>query len=128
MSLRKRLGRGDHMIWLTGSALGICLLMIFGLLLIILVNGLGIFWPSSIVKVTTREGSVLAGEIAQREAAGVERGVHAHLRELVVVEARAAHAALVEVETERLHQVQRRAGVRAQADHVTGVGRNLRLA
>jgi phosphate transport system permease protein len=68
MSLRKRLGRGDHMIWLTGSALGICLLMIFGLLLIILVNGLGIFWPSSIVKVTTREGSVLAGEIAQRQA------------------------------------------------------------
>ena len=41
MSLRKRLARGDHMIWFTGSALGICLLMIFGLLAIILVNGLG---------------------------------------------------------------------------------------
>ena len=68
MSLRKRLARGDHMIWFTGSALGICLLMIFGLLAIILVNGLGIFWPHAIEQVTTGDGSVLAGEIAQRQA------------------------------------------------------------
>ncbi|MGH9390050.1 MAG: phosphate ABC transporter permease PstA, partial [Vicinamibacteria bacterium] len=68
MSLRKRLARGDHMIWLTGSALGICLLMIFGLLAIILVNGLGIFWPRGIEQVTTGDGSVLAGELAQRQA------------------------------------------------------------
>ncbi len=56
------------MIWLTGSALGICLLMIFGLLAIILVNGLGIFWPHGIEQVTTRDGSLLAGELAQRQA------------------------------------------------------------
>ncbi|HEY7698397.1 MAG TPA: phosphate ABC transporter permease PstA, partial [Vicinamibacteria bacterium] len=68
MSLRKRLARGDHMIWFTGSALGICLLMIFGLLGIILVNGLGIFWPHPIERVTTRDGSVLAGELTRREA------------------------------------------------------------
>jgi phosphate transport system permease protein len=68
MSLRKRLARGDHMIWFTGSSLGICLLMIFGLLAIILVNGLGIFWPHAIERVTTGDGSVLAGEIAQRQA------------------------------------------------------------
>ncbi len=68
MSLRKRLARGDHMIWLTGSALGICLLMIFGLLAIILVNGLGIFWPSPIVQVTTKDGTVLAGELTHRQA------------------------------------------------------------
>jgi len=56
------------MIWFTGSSLGICLLMIFGLLAIILVNGLGIFWPHAIEQVTTVDGSVLAGEIAQRQA------------------------------------------------------------
>ena len=68
MTLRKRLARGDHMIWFTGSALGICLLMIFGLIAIILVNGLGIFWPRRIETVTRRDGSVLAGEIVARQA------------------------------------------------------------
>jgi phosphate transport system permease protein len=68
MTIRQRLARGDHMIWFTGSALGICLLMIFGLLGIILVNGLGIFWPHRIDQVTTRDGSVFAGELTRREA------------------------------------------------------------
>jgi len=68
MSIRKRLARGDHMSWFTGSALGICLLMIFGLLAIILVNGLGIFWPHGIERVTTGDGSILAGELVQRQA------------------------------------------------------------
>jgi phosphate transport system permease protein len=56
------------MIWFTGSALGICLLMIFGLLAIILVNGLGIFWPHPIEKITAKDGAVVAGEIVQRQA------------------------------------------------------------
>ena len=60
--------RGEHLIWLTGSALGICLLMILGLLAVILSNGLGIFWPSRIEKLTLKDGSVLAGEPIQRQA------------------------------------------------------------
>jgi phosphate transport system permease protein len=60
--------RGDHLIWLTGSALGICLLMILGLLAVILTNGLGIFWPSRIEQLTLKDGSVLAGEPVQRQA------------------------------------------------------------
>ncbi len=56
------------MIWFTGSSLGICLLMIFGLLAIILVNGLGIFWPHPLEQMTLRDGSVLAGELVQRQA------------------------------------------------------------
>ncbi len=68
MDLRKALARGDHMVWLTGSALGICLLMILGLLVVILTNGLGIFWPSRIEKVTLKDGTVLAGEPTQRQA------------------------------------------------------------
>jgi phosphate transport system permease protein len=60
--------RGEHLIWLTGSALGICLLMIVGLLAVILSNGLGIFWPSRIEQLTLKDGSVLAGEPIQRQA------------------------------------------------------------
>jgi phosphate transport system permease protein len=68
MDLRKAFSRGDHLVWLTGSALGICLLMILGLLAVILANGLGIFWPSRIEQVTLEDGSVLAGEPVQRQA------------------------------------------------------------
>ncbi len=68
MSLRKNLARGEHLIWLTGSALGICLLMIIGLLAVILSNGLGIFWPQQIELVTLKDGARVAGEMVQRQA------------------------------------------------------------
>src|SRR5262249_6541838 len=68
MSLRKDLARGEHLIWLTGSALGVSLLMILGLLAVILTNGLGIFWPSRIEQITLKDGTVLAGELVQRQA------------------------------------------------------------
>ncbi|MGH9335862.1 MAG: phosphate ABC transporter permease PstA, partial [Vicinamibacteria bacterium] len=68
MSLRKSLARGDPMIWFTGSALGISLLMIFGLLAVILTNGLGVFWPHPVERVTLGDASVWAGEINQRQA------------------------------------------------------------
>ena len=56
------------MIWLTGSALGTCLLMIGGLILVILVNGLGYFWPSPLERLTLKDGSVVLGDVASREA------------------------------------------------------------
>jgi phosphate transport system permease protein len=68
MDLRKAFSRGDHLVWLTGSALGTSLLMILGLLAVILTNGLGIFWPSPIEQVTLKDGSVFAGEPMQRQA------------------------------------------------------------
>jgi phosphate transport system permease protein len=67
MSLRKSIQRGDHLIWFTGSALGACLLMIAGLIGVILVNGLGFFWPSPLLKVTLKDGGVFLGEEVSRE-------------------------------------------------------------
>jgi len=67
MSLRQQIDRGEPLIWLTGSALGVCLLMIGGLLIVILANGLGFFWPSPLVQVTLKDGGVFLGEIANRE-------------------------------------------------------------
>jgi phosphate transport system permease protein len=55
------------MIWFTGSALGVCILMIAGLIAVILVNGLSFFWPAHLVEVTLKDGSVLLGEMANRE-------------------------------------------------------------
>jgi phosphate transport system permease protein len=68
MSLAKSFRRGDPMIWLTGSALGVCMLMIAGLIGVILVNGLSFFWPVPVERVTLKDGGVFMGEIAGREA------------------------------------------------------------
>jgi len=67
MDLRKTLSRGDHLVWLTGSALGMCLVMILGMLLVILTNGLGIFWPAALEQVKLKDGTLLAGELTQRQ-------------------------------------------------------------
>jgi phosphate transport system permease protein len=55
------------MIWLTGSGLGVCILMILGLILVILVNGLSFFWPQPLEKLTLADGSLFMGELAGRE-------------------------------------------------------------
>jgi phosphate transport system permease protein len=68
MAWRSWLRRGDPYVWLAGSGLGVCLLMISGLLLVVLVNGLGFFWPGALVQVTTTEGTEILGEIVAREA------------------------------------------------------------
>src|SRR2546425_276969 len=65
--LARSLRRGDPLIWFTGSALGVCLLMIAGLVGVILVNGLGFFWPRPLLEVTLRDGGVFLGEIENRE-------------------------------------------------------------
>lgn len=54
--------------WLTGSALGMSLLMIAGLVLVILSNGLGFFWPARLLRVTLNDGSTWLGQVVAREA------------------------------------------------------------
>ena len=55
------------MIWLTGSALATCLLMIAALVVVVLVGGFSFFWPSRLVLLTLRDGSRFLGEVASRE-------------------------------------------------------------
>lgn len=65
--MRKFLKSGDPFIWLTGGALAFSLLMITGLIALIMVNGLGQFWPSSLVEIHLKNGDKLLGEIWNRE-------------------------------------------------------------
>jgi len=62
-----RTGRGEPYIWITGGALAISLVMTLGLISLILVNGLGVFWPSDIVRVELKDGSSALGMIRTRE-------------------------------------------------------------
>jgi phosphate transport system permease protein len=59
--------RGDPLIWFTGSALGMCILMIAGLIVVILVNGLSFFWPQPLERVTLKDATAYLGEVQARE-------------------------------------------------------------
>ena len=64
----KRLWKsGEPFIWFTGGALALALLMVAGLIGLILVNGLGFFWPQPLVKVTLKDGSIFLGQVVDRE-------------------------------------------------------------
>jgi phosphate transport system permease protein len=67
MAKRDRLQRGDSAIWLAGSGLGICLLMIGGMIALILTNGLGFFWPGPLEQLTLADGTKVLGELSGRE-------------------------------------------------------------
>ncbi len=58
---------GDPYIWLSGGTLTISLLMIFGLVTLIMIKGLGIFWPHNITRLMLNDNSVVLGEIAKVE-------------------------------------------------------------
>ena len=59
--------RGEHFIWLAGAALGVCLLMIIGLLGIVIGNGAGYFWPHQLVAVDAEDGAKVLGALVRTE-------------------------------------------------------------
>ena len=61
------LRRGDPFIWLTGSALAFCLLMIGGLVVVILYNAMGVFWPRDLVEFELYDGSRVMGHMVGRQ-------------------------------------------------------------
>jgi ABC-type phosphate transport system permease subunit/ABC-type phosphate transport system auxiliary subunit len=56
------------MVWLTGSALVLCVLMIAALLGVVLFEGARAFWPKPIEKITLKDGTVLLGMPIRTEA------------------------------------------------------------
>ena len=58
---------GDPWIWLTGGALGFSLLFVAGLVFLITVSGMGIFWPQQIYRFKLADGKTVLGSIAQSE-------------------------------------------------------------
>jgi phosphate transport system permease protein len=58
---------GEPFVWLTGGALALSLIMVAGLVFLVMANGLGFFWPSPIVRLSLADGTVLMGEVTERE-------------------------------------------------------------
>ena len=62
---------GSPGVWLTAGAVSFCLIMVFGLLTLIAVRGLGHFWPATVVRLTlvgaAADQRYALGEIADEE-------------------------------------------------------------
>jgi len=65
---------GEPMVWLTGAALSVTLLIAIILLIVVIVNGLGVFWPSNLVEAKLKDGSAVLGEVVKREPLHEEEG------------------------------------------------------
>ena len=61
------LSSGTLFIWLCGTAVVLSLFMVGGVLLLIMVNGLGFFWPATIYELTLNNSSRLLGELKGQE-------------------------------------------------------------
>jgi phosphate transport system permease protein len=59
---------GDPFIWLTGGALAFALIMVAGLLSLIVMSGMGFFWPGNVSQLTLADGEVVIGQVVEREA------------------------------------------------------------
>jgi phosphate transport system permease protein len=53
--------RGDHLLWMTGGAMGVAVLMISGLLCLVFVNGFTYFWPHPITAADRPDGAKVMG-------------------------------------------------------------------
>lgn len=58
---------GEPWVWATGAALSLTLLIAATLIIVVMVNGLGVFWPSTLERVQLADGSYIMGELIQLE-------------------------------------------------------------
>jgi len=67
-SMNKYWRVGEPMVWLSGAALAITLLTAIVLLVVIMANGLGVFWPSPLQELKLKDGSEVIGQLVRSEA------------------------------------------------------------
>jgi len=65
---------GEPMVWVTGASLAITLLIAATLVIVVAVNGLGVFWPSDLYRAELKSGATVLGEIIKREAVPGDQG------------------------------------------------------
>ncbi len=58
---------GEPCVWGSGAALAMTLLIALTLIIVVMVNGLGVFWPSTLQQLELENGQKLLGELKQRE-------------------------------------------------------------
>lgn len=64
-SMNSMLAQGRPMLWVTGGALSVCIVMILGLLGLVLYQGASTFWPRAVTRVQLHDGRVFMGEVTR---------------------------------------------------------------
>ncbi len=65
---------GEPCVWGTAAALALTLLIAFTLIAVVMINGLGVFWPSSLDQLELKDGTRLIGELTKRTPAANDEG------------------------------------------------------
>lgn len=73
--MKKYWREGEPMVWATGAAMALTLMIAATLIIVILVNGLGVFWPKNLALATLDDGSRVLGEVTQRKLAASGEGM-----------------------------------------------------
>lgn len=72
---------GDAFIWVTGSALGCCLIMVAGLVGVIAYHALGHFWPAPLVQLELADGTrTLGRQVGRQEIPGKDGAFRLQLK------------------------------------------------
>jgi len=58
---------GEPCVWGTGAALAVTLLIALTLIVVVMINGLGVFWPGNLHQLETSDGGKLLGELIKQE-------------------------------------------------------------
>lgn len=66
---------GEPMVWISGSALAITLLTAIVLVAVIMINGLGVFWPAEIHELKLKDGSQVIGQLIRTEPTADKTGL-----------------------------------------------------
>ena len=66
---------GEPMVWVSGAALSLTLLSAIVLLVVIMVNGLGVFWPSELHELELKDGSRVIGQLVRSEPTADKSGL-----------------------------------------------------
>lgn len=66
---------GEPMVWLSGAALSLTLLSAIVLLIVIMVNGLGVFWPAELHELELKDGRRMVGQLTDRVPTADETGM-----------------------------------------------------
>jgi phosphate transport system permease protein len=62
--------KGEQMVWLTGAGLSVTLLCTLILIAVVMVNGLGYFWPADLALLRLADGTTALGEVSRRVETG----------------------------------------------------------
>jgi phosphate transport system permease protein len=72
--MKKYWREGEPMVWATGAAMALTLMIAATLIIVVMVNGLGVFWPKDLTLATLDNGSRVLGEVVQRESTASGEG------------------------------------------------------